>query len=88
MMMERQAKIPRSANAMIVDLNICWFRGAKRGKKNERSTLQQHYTENDFGKFKTDSDEFDISTVKYFIVTIDYDLSDFGDEVFAALREG
>ena len=49
---------------------------------------KQCYTENDFGKFKTDSEEFDVSTVKYFIVTIDYDLSDFGDEVFATLREG
>jgi len=47
-----------------------------------------HYTDNDFGKFVTESQTFDKSKIKYFIIKIDYNLAEFGDEVYKALREG
>ncbi|MDD2402680.1 MAG: hypothetical protein PHD60_10870, partial [Clostridia bacterium] len=49
---------------------------------------KQHYSDKDFGKFRTHFHEFKDSTIRYYIVIIDYDLTDFADEVFTTLREG
>lgn len=48
---------------------------------------REYWTENDYGKFKTHDAEFDLSTIKYYILTVDYPLTDFADEVYSNLRE-
>ncbi|WP_434297671.1 hypothetical protein [Clostridium sporogenes] len=49
---------------------------------------KEFYTEKDFGKFKTNYKDFESSMIKYYIITIDYELNDFADEIYTRLREG
>ncbi|WP_252244845.1 MULTISPECIES: hypothetical protein [unclassified Clostridium] len=49
---------------------------------------KEFYTEKDFGKFESNYKDFESSTIKYYIITIDYELNDFADEVYTKLREG
>ncbi|MGF0110931.1 hypothetical protein [Clostridium sp. SGI.024] len=49
---------------------------------------KEFYTEKDYGNFKCKRSEFASSIIKYYIVTIDYELNDFADEIYTKLREG
>lgn len=48
---------------------------------------KEYWTEADYGKFRTNDSEFDLATIKYYIMVIDYPLSNFADEVYHELRE-
>ena len=45
------------------------------------------YTEKDYGKFTNHVDEFGKTTVKYYIVTLNYDINKFAEEIYEKLRE-
>lgn len=49
---------------------------------------KEFYTEKDYGNFKNKREEFASSTIKYYIITVDYELNDFADEIYTRLREG
>lgn len=49
---------------------------------------KEFYTEKDFGKFESNYKDFESSAIKYYIITIDYELNDFADEIYSRLREG
>lgn len=46
------------------------------------------YTKNDYGKFKSNYNEFEFSTISSHILVLDYDLNKFSEELFEKLREG
>ncbi len=49
---------------------------------------KQHWTEKDYGKFKSHYNEINCSNIAYYIIVLDYDLVKFSDEVYKKLREG
>lgn len=49
---------------------------------------KEFWSEDDYGKFKTNSHELDCAAIKYYIVALDYDLGDFSDEIYEILRNG
>lgn len=49
---------------------------------------REFWSEDDYGKFKTNSHELDCAAIKYYIVALDYDLGDFSDEIYEILRNG
>lgn len=49
---------------------------------------KEFWTEEDYGKFKSNSHEIECAAIKYYIVTVDYDLVGFSDEVYEILRNG
>lgn len=48
---------------------------------------RQCWTEADYGKFKSHCNEIVCSNIAYYIITLDYDLVKFADEVYEKLRE-
>lgn len=48
---------------------------------------KEFWTQDDYGKFNTSYKEFDTAIIKYYIVTVDYPLIDFADEIYNELRE-
>lgn len=48
---------------------------------------KEYWTEKDFGKFSTDYKEINCAAIRYYIVTISYELNNFADEVFSQLRK-
>lgn len=49
---------------------------------------KEFWSEDDYGKFNTDSDEISCAAIKYYIVALDYDLVNFSDEIYEILRNG
>ncbi|WP_210367958.1 hypothetical protein [Bacillus sp. REN3] len=49
---------------------------------------REHWSEDDYGKFKTDNYEIECAAIKYYIVALDYDLVKFSDEIYEILRNG
>lgn len=49
---------------------------------------KEHYTEKDYGKFKSNYNEFKFSAISSHILVLDYDLNKFSEELFEKLREG
>ncbi|CAH0435220.1 hypothetical protein CQ395_17030 [Clostridium neonatale] len=48
----------------------------------------EYYTTNDYGKFKTHEYEFGQTTIKYYIVNLNYEINEFAEEIYTKLREG
>jgi len=45
------------------------------------------WTENDFGKFATNHNEIECAAIRYYILTVNYDLGSFADEIYEELRK-
>ena len=46
------------------------------------------WTEDDFGKFATNYNEIECAAIRYYILTINYELGSFADEIYDELRKG